>query len=181
MTGEPNGARATRKRLPCGLAAFLSSCLLAGAAAAQPMSAQDFVNAAARSDAYEIAASQLILAQSRDQAVRGFAQQMIEDHRRTSSELAAAAAAAKLDPPAMIVGGDQQRMLSALQSQKGADLDRSYVTQQVNAHTAALVTEQGYLASGNEPSLRKAAQGPVPLIEHHLAMVKRMSATLPAT
>jgi putative membrane protein len=81
----------------------------------------------------------------------------------------------------MTVGGDQQRMLSTLQSQTGADLDRSYLVQQVNAHTAALVTEQEYVSSGTDPILRRAAQGAVPLIEQHLAMVKRMTAALPGS
>ena len=145
------------------------------------ISTRVFVNAAGQSDAYELASAQLILTQSMDPKVRQFAQQMIEDHRKTSADLAAAAQASRLDPPPAGPGGDQQKMLSALQSQKGADLDRSFMTQQVNAHTAALVTEQGYLAKGADPNLRKAAQGAVPLIEHHLDMAKRMVAEMPAS
>jgi putative membrane protein len=152
----------------------------AAATGPQPMSPQVFVNAAGQSDAYEIAAAQLVLTQSQDPKVRAFAQAMIADHQKTSADLGAAAQASKLEPPGMILGGDQQKMLSGLQSEKGADLDRSFMVQQVNAHTAALVTEQGYLAQGGDPNLRKAAQGAVPLIEHHLEMAKQMVAGMPA-
>jgi hypothetical protein len=82
MRVKPERGRTTRDRLRVRFAAFLSACVAAGAAAAQPISAQDLVNAAAQSDAYEIAASQLILTQSGDQAVRSIAQQMIDDRRR---------------------------------------------------------------------------------------------------
>jgi putative membrane protein len=81
----------------------------------------------------------------------------------------------------MTLGGDQQRMLGALQSQKGADLDRSFMLQQVNAHAAELVTERGYLAQGTDPNLRRAAQGAVPLIEHHLEMAKQTAADMAAS
>jgi putative membrane protein len=168
-----------------GLGTAVGFALLAGSAAAasgpQPMSPQDFVNAAGQSDAYEIAAGQLILTDSQDPKVRSFAQTMIADHQKTSADLSAAARASALEPPGMILGGDQQKMLSALQSQKGADLDRSFLVQQVNAHTAALVTEQGYLAQGADPNLRKAAQGAVTLIEHHLETAKQMVADMPAS
>jgi putative membrane protein len=147
----------------------------AGAAAAQPLPAQPFVNAAAQSDAYEIAAGQLILTQSVDPKVRQIAEQMIEDHRKTSADLTAAAQASRLDPPEPGLGGDQQRMLSALQSLKGADLDRGFMIQQINAHAAALVTEQEYLAAGSDPNLRKVARGAILLIERHLEMARRMA------
>jgi putative membrane protein len=173
-------APARRGQVTFGLGVVLSVCAVAGLAAAQPMSAQDFVNAAGQSDAYEIAAGQVMLTQSKNAAVRVFAQQMIEDHRKTSADLTAAATQSNLESPPLIVGGDMQRLLSALQSQKGEDLDRSFITQQVNAHTAALVTEQGYIGAGTDPNLRRAAQRAVPTIEHHLEMAKRMGAAPPA-
>jgi len=164
--------------------ALLVLMSLAGLAAAsvvhaQPAPAQDFVNGAAQSDAYEIAAGELALTQSADPEVKRFAQQMIQDHRKTSADLAQAAAAASLAPPPPVVGGDQARMLSALQSQKGPDLDRSFWTQQVNAHTAALVTQQDYVAKGTEPHLRALAQAAAPLIQRHLEMARRAAAAAP--
>jgi putative membrane protein len=174
-----------RRPANLGIVTVLGLVLVAGTTTAangpQPMSPQAFVNAAAQSDAYEIAAGQLILTQSQDPRVRAFAQAMLAEHQKTSADLRAAAQASHLEPPGMTLGGDQQRMLGALQSQKGADLDRSFMLQQVNAHAAELVTERGYLAQGTDPNLRRAAQGAVPLIEHHLEMAKQTAADMAAS
>lgn len=158
------------------LVAGAAALLAAPAWAEPPMSAQDFVNAAAQSDFYEIQAANVVLKQSDNAQVRGFAQMMIDDHTRTSEALRQAAMASSLPPPPMALSGDQQGMLSALQSMKSPDLERAYITQQVNAHTSALVTEQGYAASGADPNLRKAAQSAVPIIQHHLEMARQMKA-----
>jgi putative membrane protein len=143
-----------------------------------PPATQDFVNEAAQSDAYEITAGRLTATQSENPQVRSFAQQMVTAHTQTREALQQAATAARLPPPPMTLGGDQQRMLNALQSLKGAELDRAYVTQQVNAHAAALVTTQGYAAAGPDPAVRRAAQSNVPLIEHHLEMARALKASV---
>jgi putative membrane protein len=148
------------------------------AGAQPPMSPRDFLSAAAQSDQYEIEAGRVALTQSENGRVRAFAQQMVDDHTRTGEALREAARASGLPPPPSAMSGDQQKMLSALQSMTGADLDRTYATQQVNAHTAALVTEQAYAAAGSDPNLRKVAQSGAPLIEHHLGMARQMKASL---
>jgi putative membrane protein len=173
------GGRASARRTRRGIrltaaTALLGALMAAGSAFGQPMPAQDFVNGAAQSDAFEIASGELVLTQSTDANVRRFAEQMIADHRKTSADLTAAAQASHLAPPPPGLSGDQQRSLSGLQSQKGQDLDRSFMTAQVNAHAAALATQQGYLAEGSDPNLRKVAQAAVPLIKGHLQMAKRL-------
>jgi predicted outer membrane protein len=87
--------------------AFALTCGFSGAAQAQqPMSAEDFANAAVQSDAYEIAAGQTAVTQTHSDRIRAFAQQMIGDHTRSSQFLAMAASASRLPPPSVIVGGD---------------------------------------------------------------------------
>jgi putative membrane protein len=164
---------------------LLATLLGGGVAAAQPkkppapeMKTKDFLNAAGESDQYEIQAGRTAAAESQDAGVRAFAQQMVDDHSRTSQALMQAASASGLPPPSKVLGGDQQKMLNALQSLKGRDFDKAYVTQQVMAHTSALVTEQGYAASGPDPNVRKAAQDAVPLIQHHLQMAQQMKAQM---
>jgi putative membrane protein len=169
-----------RKNALAAIAGVTFAALLAGSAAhAQPaMSSEDFASTAAQSDQYEIMAGRLAVAQSQDPRVRAFAQQMIDDHTRTSEGLVRAVEASGLPAPPNGLGGDQQRMLSALQSTKGINLDRAYVVQQVNAHTAALATEQSYAASGADANLRKAAQSAAPLIQHHLEMAQQMKGSI---
>ena len=82
-------------------------------------STKDFVEAAAQSDHFEIVEAQTALAQTHDPRVRAFARQMIPAHTETSQVLQQAARRAGLPPPPMSLSGDQQRLLGALQSQRG--------------------------------------------------------------
>ena len=156
--------------------------LAAGQAWAQPKppSTEDFANAAAQSDQYEIQAGRVALVQGVNPQVKLFAQQMIDAHTQTSAALLGAVRASGLRPPPPIMGADQAKMLGALQSLKGPDFDKAYATQQANAHVAALVTEQGYASDGTDANLRQTAQAAVPIIQHHLEMARVLQASLPS-
>lgn len=162
-------------------AAALAAIVGAGSAAAQsdrPLSPSDFAMMAAASDAYEIDAAEYAAVQSRDPNVRAFAEQMIRDHTQTLQALRQAAVRSGLTPPPMALDDDGQKMLTALQALREPDLDKTYVRQQVLAHTKALVVEQTYSARGSDPNLRQAAQSAVSIIQRHLQMAQQMRATL---
>ena len=137
-------------------------------------STKDFVAAAAQSDHFEITEAQTALAQSHDPGVRAFAQEMIQAHTRTSHALQSAAVKGGVGLPPPGLSGDQQKMLSALQSQRGADFDRTYLKQQVLGHQVALVLEHGYAAEGENPDVRQAARAAVHVIQRHLAMAQQL-------
>ena len=81
-----------------------------------------------------------------------------------------------MKPPSPGISNDQSQFLGALQSQRGADFDRTYIRQQVLAHRAALVVEQGYASFGDDAAIRQAATSTVPIIASHLAMAEQMQA-----
>jgi putative membrane protein len=85
---------------------------------------------------------------------------------------------AGLTPPPMAMSADQAQLLSALQSQHGRQFDQLYARHQVLAHHSALVVEQSYAASGDNPALRQAAASAAPLISAHRAMAEQMSSRL---
>ena len=66
-----------------------------GAAWAQGMTAQDFVNQAASGGLFEVQSSELALQRSQDAKVQEFANQMITDHTANNQELMATAQSAK--------------------------------------------------------------------------------------
>jgi len=168
------------------MARFIAKLGLMAAAAtlATPALAQDpgsrqtreFVQAAAQSDQFEIMEAQTVLAQSQTPRVRAFAEAMIQAHRQTSADLLQAVQKAGLKLPNPGIGGDQSAFLAALQSQRGPDLDRTYLRQQALAHRSALAVEQGYAASGDEATVRQAAVAAVPIITSHLKMAEQMEA-----
>ena len=56
----------------------------------------------------------------------------------------------------------------------GPNFDRTYVTQQVQAHQMALSVHRGYADGGSDPTLRSAATKIVPVVEMHLRMLNDM-------
>jgi putative membrane protein len=135
---------------------------------------EEFAQAVAESDGYEVAAAQCALAQSRNPRVRGFAERMIADHEQTERALLDAAKASGLEPPHPHVGGDMTRFLSSLQSLSGDEFDREYGRQQMLAHTAALTMMRSYAAKGSDSNLRRMAAASAPIIEGHLQTARQL-------
>jgi putative membrane protein len=161
------------------MSVFAALAFAAPAVAQEPGSRQtrEFIQAAAQTDQFEIMEATTALAQSKDDHVRSFAQEMIAAHRQTTSTLLQAAAQAGLAPPNPGISGDQSMFLASLQSQRGADFDKTYLKQQVLAHHAALATEQGYATSGDNAAIRHVAAATVPVVTHHLQMAEQLQAT----
>jgi len=161
-------------------AAFVS--ILGGCdAAAQtpiPPSTPDFALAATQSDQYEILAAQDALAQSHNQRVRTFAQQMIDDHTGAMENLRKAAVASGLPQPPQAMSSDQAALLASLQSLRGDAFDKTYARQQVLAHRQALAVAESYASSGKDANLRKLAQSSAAMIKHHLDMAEKIHTDL---
>ena len=149
-----------------------------GANAQTPIapSPKDFVMAAAQSDQYEILVARVAITQSRDPRVVSFAQMMIRDYTHMTGDLRAAAQASRLPPPDAGMSGDQASMLSSLQSLRGAGFDKTYLRQQMLAHTQALAVEDNFATAGANPKLRKTARSSLLVIEEHLKMAHQLSA-----
>jgi putative membrane protein len=139
-----------------------------------PPSPKDFLLAASQSDQYEILAANVAAVQGQDPRVRTFAQTMIQDHTRLGQELRRAAVASGLLSPAPGLSSDQAGLLSALQSVRGADFDKTYARQQELAHTQAIAVEESFAAAGSDLDLQKAAQAALPSIRDHLKMAQQL-------
>ena len=134
---------------------------------------QAFANAAASSDAFEIAESQLAQTTSKSAAIKSFAQKMIDAHTGSTTKLkAAAASATPAITPDPTLTAEQQQKLDALKAKTGADFDTAYAADQVAAHQATLDALKTYSASGDVPELKTFATGLVPTVTAHLNMAK---------
>jgi putative membrane protein len=139
--------------------------------------AATYVAMAASSDTYERESSQLALQHASNPDVRNFAQMMVNDHANTTAQVMAAAKAASIGKP----GGPNPKhtaMLKQLREMSHATMERGYVDQQVMAHEEALALHQGYAAQGDNPGLRAVASSAVPIIERHLAEIRRIQGTM---
>jgi putative membrane protein len=142
--------------------------------AAPEMSAgQTFANAAAASDAFEVATSNLAIEKSQSAKVKAFAKQMVKAHTDSTEKLKTAAASASpaITPDAM-PNAEQAAKLQELQGLSGADFDKAYAAAQVDGHDKTLAALKDYAAGGDVPQLKTFASGLVPTVTAHLNMAK---------
>jgi putative membrane protein len=149
----------------------------AGANSAAPMlpAGQAFANAAAASDAFEIATSKLALDKASKASEKKFAHQMITAHTASTEKLKTTASG--LSPaivPDPTLSADQQQIVTDLQSKSGADFDSAYKTAQIDGHQKTLDAIKSYAATGDVPALKTFASGLAPTVAAHLNMAKSL-------
>ena len=143
------------------------------AVAATPTTAQEFANAAAASDRFEIESSKLAAAAGQSAAVKTFANNMIKAHTASTEKLKTTVAG--LPTPLTIndaLNAEQQQLLDSLKGKSGAELDSAYGAAQVTAHQATLDALNAYAASGENPALKQLASGMIPTVTAHLNAAK---------
>ena len=139
--------------------------------------AQDFVNLAAKSDAFEIAAAKLATTNAASPEVKAFAQQMIKAHTDSTAKIKAAAGKSRpavMPDPALTA--DQKEDLDELRQKKGAAFDEEYVDGQVDAHEDALALMRSYASGGTHAELKAVAGEIAPVVEGHLKMARDLEA-----
>lgn len=151
-----------------------TASLFAMPALAQVMPASEYVATASASDLYERAASQVVLETTADPKVRDFATMMVTAHAQSTAELTAAAAKAKVKVAAPKLMPVQEEMIAQLRAETGAARDAAYIAQQKMAHGQALSVQTAYAKEGTAAPLAMAAGKIVPVVEHHIMMLKAM-------
>lgn len=136
---------------------------------------QDFVTEAASSDMFEIASSKLALERS-DQATKTFAQQMIQDHEKTTADLKGMVSGGKVQATLPTAMSDaQQKMLDNLNGLQGDDFTKQYHSDQVDAHQDAVDLFKRYGEEGEQADLKAWAAQTLPTLQHHLEMAQDLN------
>lgn len=153
------------------------------ASAAMPTTAQGFVTAAANSDMYEMKAAEVALTRSKSPKIKAFAKKMVHDHGMTTAEvksILAKGGASGVSPPADL---DARRtgLLDNLKSATADGFDKTYLDQQVAAHTEAETLMKGYGEHGDNAGLKAFAAKTAPTVQAHLDMAKAMDSAAQAT
>lgn len=143
---------------------------------ATPVDAAGYIAKAGAGDMWEIESSKALLAKSTNADVKAFAQMMIDNHAKSTAKVKAAAAEAKIDVAPPKLDADQQKMLDDIKAADAASIDALYLANQTAAHDAALALHKAYAASGDTPSLKKAASEIVPVVEAHRAELGKLAA-----
>jgi putative membrane protein len=170
-----NVANATRNAVANAADATGNALENAGQAISPTPTAQEFINIAAKSDAFEIAAAKLAVVNATSAEVKAFAEMMITAHTQSTEKIkkAASAATPPLTPDAALTD-DQNEDLNELRGLKGAKFDEEYIDGQVDAHQDALSLMKKYADDGEVASLKTAAGEIAPVVEEHLDHARKL-------
>jgi len=164
-------------------AALLAACLTAYARedkgkdkdkAKTAESDQTFVNKAVMSDLAEINVSRIAVKNSKDEGVRKFAQQMIDDHGKTSKELLDLVNKKRMKAPEKM-DAEHEKLAKKLASLSGSEFDRTYAAGQVKDHEAAVALFERQSKDGKDDDLRAWAKKTLPHLRDHLKMAKELN------
>lgn len=119
----------------------------------------------------EIESSKLALEKATAANVKDFAKMMVNDHTGAAAELKDVAAKKNISLPSQL-SDDKQKKYSDLSAKKGADFDKAYIDLMVSEHEDAVKALQNEADKGNDADLRAWAAGKLPVIQHHLEVIK---------
>jgi putative membrane protein len=138
------------------------------------MSPAEYVKTAGASDLFERQSSQLVLETTMDPKVKAFATMMVDNHAKSTAEVKAASAKSGVAAAPPMLTPTQVELIAELKVLKGAERDARYLAEQKAAHSQALSVQKAYAMDGTAPALKIAAAGIVPVVEHHLSMLKTL-------
>jgi putative membrane protein len=151
-----------------------AAMIVASPVVAQTLSADSYVMKAGAGDLYEKSSSQLVLETTSNPSVKSFASMMVSDHSTSTAKVKAAAVKSGITPKPPMLAPKQQAMITALKATKGSARDTLYISQQKAAHQDALALHKNYNMSGTAAPLKAAAGEIVPVVEHHIEMLRTM-------
>ncbi|MGB0058443.1 MAG: DUF4142 domain-containing protein [Methyloceanibacter sp.] len=158
--------------------AILATLSLAGCGAP---STPEFIQKAAMCDMYEVQAGKLAAEKGQSDAVKQFGQQMVDAHTKTTDELMGIVKSKniKVDVPTKL-DSEHQKLIDDLNSASAKDFDKTYASQQVDAHQNAVKLFKKYAENGDDPDVKQFATKTLPAIEHHLDEAKKLPSGPPS-
>jgi putative membrane protein len=136
---------------------------------------EDFVTLAAQSDMLEIQSSKLALQKSDSDKTKTFAQNMIDDHTKTSTELKELVSSGKVKVSApSALDKKHEAKLDKLTKLQGKDFTKEYDDMQVSAHKDAVSLFERYGKDGDNPDLKAFASKTLPALKEHLQMAQEL-------
>lgn len=134
----------------------------------------EFVIQAAQTNLLEISAGELAVDQANDEAVRQYAQRMVDDHSRATQNLQQVASANGIALPTDM-GPQYQATLDQLEGLSGAEFDQVYMTEMVNSHQQAIALFQNQAERGTDQELQTWAEQLIPSLQVHLEAAEALA------
>lgn len=131
-----------------------------------------FMKEAAAASLAEVQAGRLAVQKARHTQVKGFGQQMVDDHGRTHEELKALAASKNISLPEEPARREQSQ-IRALQDLSGVKFDERYADQfGVKAHEDTVRLFQQASQKSKDAEVKAWVDKTLPVLQNHLQMAK---------
>jgi putative membrane protein len=135
---------------------------------------KSFTIKAAQNGMAEVQLAQLAMARTTSEAVRQFAQHMINQHTQANIELMELATLKGVTLPKDI-GAENRAVMGRLSSLSGTDFDQAYMTEMVKAHTKVVSMFQMQAQQGQDRQLKAWTSEKLPALQEHLRMAREMT------
>lgn len=136
-----------------------------------------FIDAAAQTDIYEIAAARLAVGQAESPEVVAFAEAAIDAHTRTTVELLPLADDLGVTPTSDGSPADGV-LLSELRGLTGSEFDAAYLEQQVRTHEGAVTVYTLSQDAVSDPALAAFIERTLPVLQEQLAEARALAGSL---
>ena len=134
------------------------------------------------SNAAEIGTSKAVQGKAADASVKTFAADMVKDHTAMQGEADKLATKLNVTPQAPPQADAMQKMTdsvtTALKSATGPELDRQYMTFQVQAHQSTLDNLQRFETQAQNAELKALIQKAIPKVQGHLQRAQEIQGKL---
>jgi len=138
----------------------------------------DFLKHAAEAGLAEVEAGRLALDKGVNTQVKGFGQQMVDDHTRTHAKLRALSSAKGVRLPIEPSLGQRAR-IKLLSAADGGSFDRKYAqSMAVKAHEEALALFQKAAAGATDADVKAFAAESLPGLQQHLQVARELKAVV---
>jgi putative membrane protein len=145
----------------------------------RPAFDSQFMTKAASGGLLEVQLGQQVAQKATTPEAKQFAQQMVTDHTKGNNELKALAAQKNITLPTTL-GEDQQKVYDDVLAEKGADLDKKYVSAMLTDHQEDIKEYQGAVTQSSDMDIKAYAQKNLPMLQMHLGMLQKMQPVIEA-
>jgi len=133
-----------------------------------------FVTKAMQGSMAEVQLGQMTLQKSNNDQVKQFAQRMIDDHTKLNEQMKPVAQQLGVTPPNQVSKNDRKTM-AKLQSLSGSAYDQAYIQDMVKDHKQDLSDFQMEASSGQDQTVKDAANQGSKVIAGHLQMAQQLA------
>lgn len=133
-----------------------------------------FAKDAALGGLTEVELGKVAAQKASDPKVKEFAQKMVDDHTKANEELKQAASRSSIQIPDALDSKHQSR-IDKLSKLSGEEFDKAYVKDQLKDHQSDVREFGDEAKGGSDPNIKTFASSTLPILQHHLEMVKDLS------